>query len=260
MKTQGAGSSPGPLASPGQALGPLSVLTPHTAALPEPRPPPLVPLSWEVEEALAPVLPQPAGPHPRDKGHQMLKGSDPSPVGPGHSTQVSSQPGRRPPGELTAEEAASGALQRCVVVGEIQRDVCRRNGPQGRLLSRQEEASGMGRGAGRPAVGSGAWRPSQGVPSSERGKRGTWGRPGDPESGDLRTDGEASFRREEGEWGGQKPLLTPGKETCPTRRAQSSDRKNQARPGNQEIHDAIGNYASFSQKLTCHSGKTEQTK
>ena len=34
-----------------------------------------------------------------------------------------------------------GARHRCVVLGEIQRDVYRRNGPQGRLLSQQEEAS-----------------------------------------------------------------------------------------------------------------------
>ena len=98
------------------------------------------------------------------------------------------------------------------------------------------------------------------MPSSEGGKRGTRGRPGDPESGGLRADGEASYRREAGDWGGQRPLLPPGKETCLTRRAQSSDRTNQARPGNQDVHDAVGDHASFSQKLTYHSGKREQNK
>lgn len=41
-------------------------------------------------------------------------------------------------GELRAEEAALGALHRCVVLGEILRGVCRRTGPQDRLLSWQE--------------------------------------------------------------------------------------------------------------------------
>lgn len=34
--------------------------------------------------------------------------------------------------------------------------------------------------------------------------------------------------------------------------------KNQARPRNKQIHDSVGNYASFSQKLTYHSGKSGQ--
>lgn len=36
--------------------------------------------------------------------------------------------------------------------------------------------------------------------------------------------------------------------------------ENQTKPRNQEIHNVIGSYAPISQKLTCHSGKNEQTK
>lgn len=75
-----------------------------------------------------------------------------------------------------------------------------------------------------------------------------------------------SKRREEAEGGrgGSRHHCTHLREghTCArTLRAQSAEqKKNQTKPRNQEIHNIIGNYAPIPQKLTCHSGKNEQTK